>query len=187
MSVIETKKQVNQKTGLSTADIVLVGMLLAAGAVLRFFTPSFFGITPNFVIVMYCLAIYLLRPKLTETIGISLIAAVICQLSSKSAVPYLNFISEPLGALAALALVRAPFKLSFKNHSFKPAVVTFLGTLASGLVYISSLKAILLFKGAAGGKAFAALLIVVVGTALINTVIGQLIYYPVKAAFGKKD
>lgn len=176
-----------RKDGLKTADLVLVGMLLAAGAVLRLFTPSVAGITPNFVIVMYCLAICLLKPRVSEVLGISLIAAAICQLTSKSAIPYINFISEPIGALVALALVKAPFKLSFKNYSFKPAVVTLLGTLASGLTYITTMKSILLFRGAAGGKAFTALLLVVLTTALANTVIAQLIYYPLKTAVAKKE
>jgi hypothetical protein len=181
------KREIAKAEGLQTTDIILVGILLAAGAVLRFFAPSIAGITPNFAIVMYCLAIYLVKPRFLEVIGISLIAALICQVFSKSAIPYINFISEPVGALVAFALVKAPFRLTFKQYSFKPAVVTLIGTIASGLTYVTVMRSILLFKGAAGGKAFTVLLIVVFSTAIANTIIAQLIYYPIKAAFGKKE
>lgn len=180
------RREITRK-GMQTSDIILVGALLAAGAVLRLITPSFFGITPNFAILMYCLAIYLIRPRFGEVVGISIVAAAICHFTSKSAVPYINFISEPIGALVAFGLVLAPFKVKLGSFSFKPALVTLFGTLASGLVYISTLKLVLLFRGAAGGKAYTALLLVVVTTAIANTVIAQLIYYPIKAALGKKD
>lgn len=173
--------------GMQTTDIVLAGALLAAGAVLRVFVPPVFGITPNFVIVMYCLIIYLVKPKLSEVIGISLIAALICHFTSKSAIPYINFLSEPLGAIVAYVLVKSPFPLSIKGYSFKPAVVTFMGTITSGLVYITTMKFVLLFKGAASNKAFTALLIVVAITAAANTIIAQMIYHPVKTSLRKND
>ena len=180
------KRQVENK-GLSATDVVLIAVLFAAGAVLRLFTPPFFGITPNFVIVMYCIAICLIRPRFVELIFISLVAAAVCHFTTKSMIPYINFISEPVGALVAFALVKAPFKLYFKKISFKPAVVTFLGTIASGLTYISVMKFLILFVKTPKNPAFAFLLTVVITTAIANTIIAQLIYYPIKAATGKQD
>lgn len=180
------RRQVD-KSGLSAVDVVLVGVLLAAGAVLRIFTPPFFGVTPNFVIVMYCIAIYLIRPKFGELIGISLVAAAVCHFTTKSMIPYINFISEPVGAIVAYMLVKAPFNISIKKYSLKPAVVTFLGTLASGLVYVTTLKFLILFIDTPKNPAFTFLLTVVVTTAVANTIIAQLIYYPIKASLGKKD
>lgn len=180
------KKRVKDK-GLGTADVVLVGVLLAAGAVLRLFTPPIFGITPNFVIIMYCLAIYLIKPRFVEVLGISLVAAAVCHFTTKSMIPYLNFISEPVGALVAYALVKSPLSLKLKNYSFKPAVVTFLGTIASGLVYISATKLLILFVNTPQNPAFTFLLTVVLTTAIANTVTAQLIYYPIKTSLGRKD
>lgn len=180
------KRQVENK-GLSATDVVLVAVLLAAGAVLRLFTPPVFGITPNFVIVMYCIAIYLIRPKFVEVIFISLVAAAVCHFTTKSMISYINFISEPIGAMVAYALVKAPFKLTINKISFKPALVTFLGTLASGLVYVSVLKFLILYVKTPKNPAFAFLLTVVITTAIANTIIAQLIYYPIKAATGKQD
>lgn len=187
METTAVKRQVAAKQGMQAFDIVLVGVLLAVGMVLRMYMPPVGPITPNLVIGMYCLAIILVRPRIIETLVIGIVAAALCQLTSKSAIPYLNFISEPVGVLVALALVKAPFNLSIKKYSFKPALVTLLGTIASGLVYVLSVKAVLLFRGTAGGKAFIAMLLVVITTAIANTVIVQLIYYPIKAALGKKE
>ena len=56
------------KKGMSARDMLLIGILLAAGAVLKFFVGSFFnvGMKPNFIIAMYCLIILLVRPRLYE-------------------------------------------------------------------------------------------------------------------------
>ena len=53
--------------GFSIQDLIIVAVLLAAGAVLKLFVGSvinFFGMKPNFIIASYCLAILLVRPKL---------------------------------------------------------------------------------------------------------------------------
>jgi hypothetical protein len=180
------KRQVVNK-GISLKDLLLVGVLLAAGAVLRIVTPAVFGITPNLLIVMYCLAIYLIKPRFVELIFISLVAATLCLITTKSAIPYINFFSEPVGAIVAFLLVKAPFNLQMKKISFKPAVVTLFGTLASGLVYISVMKFAVLFVEGTKSPAFTYLLTVVTGTAILNTVIAQAIYYPIKMAAGKQD
>lgn len=179
-----TKREINVKKETKTKDIVLVGILLAAGAILRLFVPPVFGITPNFVIVMYCLAIMLVRPKVVEVLGISLIAALICQLTTKSAIPYINFLSEPVGAFVALGIFIIPFKTKIMS-TIKPAIITFFGTFASGFVYISTMKIIFFYNGS-GGKAFTGMLMVVIITAIANTVIAQMLYYPISKALGKK-
>lgn len=180
------RRQVERK-GLSATDVVLVAVLLAAGAVLRLVVPPIAGVTPNFVIVMYCMAIYLIRPKFVELIFISLVAAAICHFTTKSMIPYINFISEPIGALVAFAVIKLPFKIKLGEISFKPAAVTFIGTIASGLVYVTTLKFLILFVSTPKNPAFIALLSVVITTAIANTIIAQLIYYPIKTATGKKD
>lgn len=48
-------------------SLILTAVLLAAGAVLKFFAGSVInigGMKPNFIIAMYCLAILLIRPSL---------------------------------------------------------------------------------------------------------------------------
>ncbi|MCX8130160.1 MAG: hypothetical protein N3I35_08680 [Clostridia bacterium] len=186
-NVAMQKREVSAKKGMQAVDVVLVGILLAAGAVLRLYAPQVFGITPNFVIGMYCLAIILIRPKFLEAVGISLVAAAVCHFTTKSLIPYINFLSEPVGLLVAYGLTMLPFKPSVKKFSLKPALVTFIGTLASGLTYITTLKFLILFVEVKKNPTFTYLLTVVIVTAVVNTIIAQVLYYPIKTALGKKD
>ena len=60
--VLET----SEKKGLQIRDLILVAVLLAAGAVLKFFVGSLInigGMKPNFIIAMYCMAIALINPN----------------------------------------------------------------------------------------------------------------------------
>lgn len=46
------------RRGMSVSDLILVAVLLAAGAVLKYFAGSIIniaGMKPNFIIAMYCL------------------------------------------------------------------------------------------------------------------------------------
>lgn len=180
------KTMTNTTKKLAAADVVLAGALIAAGAVLRLFCPPIFGITPNFVIGMYCVAILLIRPTFRQTIGIGLVAGAVCHFTTKAMIPYLNFISEPIGAIAAYLIVISLENVKIFKFSFKPFVVTLFGTLASGLTFVAALKAAILFANSPKNPALWGLLSVVFVMALINSVFAQMIYYPIMAASGKK-
>lgn len=178
----EVKRQ--NKEGLVLRDIILIGVLLAAGAVLKFFVGSVInigGMKPNFIIAMYCLAIVLIKPKLHEALIIGLLAGIVCQFFPGT--PYINIASEAVGAVAMCLLMRLP--LSGKKINFRPVVCTFLATLASGFTYLAMLN-VMLYAGAdvkpAALGVFAA---IIFGTALVNTVIVGVLYGPVNLAFRK--
>lgn len=171
---------------ISASDVVLAGALIAAGAVLRLFCPPIFGITPNFVICMYCVSVLIIRPTLRQAIGIGLVAAAVCNFTSKSLIPYLNFVSEPIGATVACLLTAGLANLRIAKFTFKPFLVTLLGTLASGLSFVFILKFAILFVNTPKNPAFLGLLSVVIVTAIINSILAQAIYYPIMAASGKK-
>ena len=79
--------------GLSTQDLILVAVLLAAGAVLKLTVASFLsfaGMKPNFIIAMYCLAIILTKPKLGQAVAIGLLTGLICQIPMLNATPLVN-------------------------------------------------------------------------------------------------
>ncbi len=76
-------------------------LMLAFGTILHLVSPSVAGVTPNWTIATYCVAILLTRPSISQTLGIGLVAALINVLTSKSAFPYGNLLSEPGGALTA--------------------------------------------------------------------------------------
>ncbi len=163
-------------------QLAVVAVLLAIGAVLRAVTPPIAGITPNFVIAMYCLAILLIRPNLGGALGIGLVGGAVAMIFSKSPIPYLNLITEPAGALACAFIVSCLPEFSLKNYSFKPILAAAIGTLVSGLLYIT-----LNFKFAlnlppekmmiAWKTAFIA---VVIPVAAINALLNQIFYAPAK-------
>jgi hypothetical protein len=180
---VETR--VVEKKGLSAVDVVIVAVLLAVGAVLRYFVPPFFGITPNLVIGMYCLAILLIRPKFGPILGIGIVAAAVCQLTTKSLIPYLNFISEPVGAIVVglLAIIKMDF--GFLKY-VRPFVITFIGTLASGFTYISIFKGLALFVSVPKNPAYVYLTTVVIVTAVANAILATILYFPLQTALRKK-
>lgn len=165
-----------------TKQVAVVAVLIAIGAVLRMFSPQIAGITPNFIIAMYCLAILLIRPKIGGALGVGLVAGAVSMIFSKSPIPYLNLISEPAGAIICALMARYLPEMSVKNYSFKPALCGAFGTLISGLVYIT-----LNFKFAlhlspekmmlAWNTAFIG---VVLPVTAINAVLNQVLYLPAK-------
>ncbi|MBP5402099.1 MAG: hypothetical protein J6Y36_02950 [Treponema sp.] len=169
-----------EKKGLSLRDLLLTAVLLAAGAVLKFFVGSIInigGMKPNFIIAMYCMAIVLIKPKLIYCAIIGLLAGAICQFFPGQ--PYLNFASELAGAIAMGLLIKVSFNI--KSFNFGPAVATFISTVISGGLYTVLL--ITVIKMAKG--TLAAYIPIVLCTALFNAVIVQLLYIPLNKAINK--
>lgn len=172
-----------QKKGLSIADIMLIGILLAAGAVLKFFVGSVinFGMKPNFIIAMYCLIIMLIKPRLHEAAVIGLIAGAVCQFFPGQ--PYINLISELIGAVVMALLIKLP--LHDGKFSPKSIVCTFISTLASGFSFVGVMY-ILYYSGAhITPTPLAVFLAIIFGTAFINAVIVQVLYTPLRLALKK--
>jgi len=172
------------KKHMSTRDIILAGILLAAGAVIRMFFPKL-PVTPNFIIAMYCLVILLVRPRLLEALAVGIVAAILSQLTSGSPVPFLNFISEPIGCFVCYVLTKPRYRLAIGNYGFKSALVTFLSTIASGTTFVLILSFILMSKGK--DAKYVMLLTVVLPTAVANAVITQLAYEPLRRVLRIKD
>lgn len=163
------------------ASLILVAVLLAAGAVLKMTVGSVVniaGMKPNFIIAMYCLAILLVRPKIGQAAVIGLLAGAVCQVLPGT--PYINFISELCGATAMGALILLPMKLG--KLDIKAPVATFVSTVISGGVYTVCL---FLFAGA-DASAMVAYVPIVLCTAVINTIIVQALYLPLRKVL-KKD
>lgn len=173
-----TSDKVEKKHGLSIRDLILAGILLAVGAVLKFFVGSIInigGMKPNFIIAMYCMAIVLIRPRLYEAAIIGVIAGAICQFFPGT--PYLNFASELAGAVAMGILIKIPLPKIGGKVDLIPALATFLSTVVSGGLY----TILLLFALGAAKETLAAYVPIVACTALINAVLVQVLYIPLKA------
>ena len=138
-----------KKEGLSVQDLILVAVLIAAGAVLKLTVSSFLsfaGMKPNFMIAMYCLAIILTRPKVYQSVVIGL-------------------------------LVTALAKVAADNRGFQdvvaPVIITFLSTIVSGYTFamivgvaVAHLEPLAVFGVYA---------VMVLGTATMNAVLAAIL------------
>jgi len=165
---------------MKSKDIAIVGILLAIGAILRYFLAMLHTpLTPNMIIAFYCLAIILIQPKVYEALGIGLVAGVISMLISSSMFPPANLISEPVGALVCFG-----FYAAMKSRTkAAPTVTTFLATLASGFTFaaiaIIFVGATILTKYHGNLMEFVVVFVpIVVITAVFNAVIVQILYIP---------
>ena len=169
-----------EKKGFSIQDLILVAVLLAAGAVLKLFVGSvvnFFGMKPNFLIAAYCLAILLVRPNLAGCAIIGLLAGAICQFLPGT--PYLNFISELLGAVAMFFMMKVPFK--FGKVDLNPMLSTFVSTVISGGSFVVCLF-VFMHMDTSGLVAY---IPIVLGTAAIGSVLVQALYLPLQKVLKK--
>jgi hypothetical protein len=165
---------------MKSKDIAIVGILLAIGAILRYFlTMLHTPLTPNMIIAFYCLAIILVQPKVYEALGIGIVAGLLSMLISSSMFPPANLVSEPIGALVCFALYAA-----MKNRTkFAPMLTTFFATLASGFTFaaiaIIFVGATILTKYNGNLMSFVVVFVpIVVITAVFNAVIVQVLYIP---------
>lgn len=172
-----------KKEGLTTQDLILVAVLLAAGAVLKLTVGSLLasmGMKPNFIIAMYCLAIILTRPKVGQAVIIGLLAGLVCQIPMLNATPLLNIPSEVLGALVCGLLIKVPMRVGDKLD-LNPLVNTFFSTIVSGGTF--ALLAIYINVVSTGGDVMVALATyaaIVLGTAVFNAVLVQILALPLK-------
>ena len=159
-------------------DIALVGILLAIGAVLRYYlamlnTP----LTPNMIIAFYCLAIILIRPTVYEAIAIGIAAGVLSMLISGSVFPPANLISEPVGAYVCYIF----YELLRHRENLAPFVTTFIATLVSGFTFAGIVTvfrhATILTMYYGNFLEFVAVYVpIVVITAVFNAVVVQIFY-----------
>ena len=174
---------VQEKKGLAAHDLILVAVLLAAGAVLKLTVGSLlaaFGMKPNFIIAAYCLAIILIRPNLAQSAAIGIIAGLVCQIPLLNATPLLNIPSELLGALACGLLIRVPLRIGGKLDA-NPLVNTFISTCVSGFTF-AALSAYINVVSVGGdfAVAMAAYVAIVLGTATFNAIFVQILAVPLK-------
>jgi hypothetical protein len=165
---------------MKSKDIAIVGILLAIGAILRYFLAMLHTpLTPNMIIAFYCLAIILIAPKIYEAIGIGLVAGILSMLISGSIFPPANLISEPLGALVCFGV----YALIKNKSKLAPSVTTFLTTLVSGfsfaIIAIIAVAPVLLKKYNGDLMSFVIVFVpIVVITAIFNAIIVQILYVP---------
>ncbi|MFY9799846.1 MAG: tryptophan transporter [Methanoregula sp.] len=165
---------------MKSKDIAIVGILLAIGAILRYFLAMFnTPLTPNMIIAFYCLAIILLKPKIYEAVGIGFVAGVLSMLISSSVFPTANLISEPAGAYVCFIF----YQVLRHRENLAPMITTFIATLASGVIFagiatVFMYTTILPMYHGNFSEFFVIYVPIVVITAVLNAVIVQILYLP---------
>lgn len=155
--------------------ITISTLLLAMGAILHLVTPSIAGFSPNWTIAMYCVAINLTKANYRQAFGIGMVASLINIMTSKSAFPYGNLLSEPTGTFVCAFIVHALGNVKFGKFDAKPWISGFLSTVASGGVFITILYFVLDLPFAVyGGVMWPAVMLVALGNLLLT----PLFYFP---------
>ena len=170
----------SENDGLEVRDLILIAVLLAAGAVLKLTVSSFLtfaGMKPNFMIAMYCLAIILTRPKIYQAAIIGLITGLISQIPMLNATPLANIPSELIGAVVCGILVAALVKVNKDNYTLQnivfPAIITFVSTVFSG--YTFALVVGSAMNGLSVAAVFVTYAVMVLGTAAMNAVLAAIL------------
>lgn len=168
--------KVKEEKGLTVRDLILIAVLLAAGAVLKLTVSSFLsfgGMKPNFMIAMYCLAIILVRPNVGQAAIIGLLTGLISQIPMLNATPWVNIASETLGATVCGLMIMIPMKVG--KLDLNPLVTTFVSTVVSGYTFA-------LIVGLMNGLDLGAILItyaiMVFGTAAVNCILVEILALP---------
>ncbi len=169
---------VEEATGLrSTKNLILVGIMMAVGIVLRLFAGviAVGNMHPNFLIATYCLSIYIIRPNVKEAAAIGLISGLISQIGTSMA--WLGLGSETIGAIAMCLLVMIPLP-----KVIKPIVCTFIATCVSGFAFVG--LAALTYANPMPAAQFVSMSLVTLVTALLNMVIVTVLAIPVNMVLG---
>lgn len=169
-----------KKDGLSVRDLILVAVLIAAGAVLKLTVSSFLNFAdmkPNFMIAMYCLAIILTRPKIYQSVVIGLLVGVVSQIPMLNATPLVNIASEMVGALVCGILVTVLAKVVRDNKTCQnvvfPIITTFISTVFSGYTFAMIVGVVVAHLDPLA--VFGVYAVMVLGTATMNAVLAAIL------------
>ena len=161
--------------------ITITVLFLAIGVILRMVSPNIGGISLNWNIVMYTLAIMLCRPSVRQGLGIGIVSGLVATMSSKAAVPYVNLVSDPVAAsICAFLAQRFFFQFRVFKINLEPVLLVFLTTFISGGTFVFLTKIILNLPM----QVFLfAMLPVVFLVAALGAIAGQLLYHPAYKIF----
>ena len=169
-----------KKDGLSVRDLILVAVLIAAGAVLKLTVSSFLnfaGMKPNFMIAMYCWAIILTRPKIYQSVVIGLLVGLVSQIPMLNATPLVNIASEMVGALVCGILVTVLAKAARNNKTCQnvvfPIITTFISTVFSGYTFAMIVGVAVAHLDPLA--VFGVYAVMVLGTATMNAVLAAIL------------
>lgn len=180
METREKRLHAAAKPGIKVRGVALIALFLAIGIILRLVSPSVAGITPNWLIAMYCLAIIITGLNIKQAAGVGMVAGVVSMATSKAIFPYASLASEPVGAVICAAVALAAAKLRPGGINLMPGISAFFSTLFSGFTFITLTKFVMSIPAEVY---LYAMLPVVLTVAVVNCAIAQALYYPAARLF----
>ncbi len=154
--------------------MLAIGFIL--GVILRSF--PFVVIFGKPLILMYCLAIFLVLPNIKETLVIGFIAGLISIITVGDSIsPIANLIGEIMGAVAFMAV----YSTVHKKIPFMESVSTFIATCASGFIFlIVSVVILISYSSGSLTPLYQLFIPMILITAFINSLVAQVLYFPAK-------
>ena len=165
---------------MNTKNLVALSLLVGMGAVLHAVVPGFFlGMKPDMMLTMMFLGIVLFPDK-KSVLLLGLVTGLISGLTTSfPGGIYANIIDKPITAFVFLGLFLVTKK--FQKSIVSVAVLTAIGTIVSGTIFLTSALVIVGLPGP-----FVALFgSVVLPTAAVNTIV-MAILYPVALSIVKR-
>jgi hypothetical protein len=164
---------------MNTRKLIILALLAGIGVVLHAVMPAFLTIKPDMMLAMMFLGIILI-PEIKSVMLLSIVTGVLTALTTTfpgGQIP--NIIDKPVTALVFFGLFLALKK--FRTSIVSVGVLTAIGTLVSGTVFLGSAYLIVGLPGP-----FAALFgVAVLPAAAINTVV-MVILYPIAQSIFKR-
>lgn len=153
-------------------ELVTGALLLALGTILHMIAPPlFFGIKPDFLLAMMFVAI-IINPDIKNTLAVGVAAGILAAMTTGMPGGQIPSVFDKIGsALFVFALVKAIKieKLDIIRHTIKSGAIGFLGTLLSGVIFLTG---VMILSGLPGGQSFGNLVYgIVIPTAIANTAI----------------
>ncbi|OPX65307.1 MULTISPECIES: hypothetical protein [unclassified Methanoregula] len=172
---------------MNTRDSAGIAILLAAGTLLQYLLslPGLL-LTPDVITAFFCLGIILFRPSIHEVLGIGIAGGFLSMLIPGSIFPWANLISGPAGAYACHHVYE-----SYGNGSaLAPLFTTCTATLVSGCAFVAVATVFvfgtILSRFGTFGNFIAAYLPIIIGTALLNAVIVQALFFLIGRVSGQQ-
>ncbi|WP_017754275.1 tryptophan transporter [Calidifontibacillus oryziterrae] len=167
---------------MNTKILVSLAMLVGIGAVLHaVMPPIFLGMKPDMLLVMMFLGIVLF-PEKKNVFVLALATGIVSALTTSfPGGQVANMIDKPITAFLFFALFLAVKK--FNNSVFSASILTIIGTIISGSVFLGA--ALVLF-GLPGGASFMALFTAVVLPATAFNTVAMIIVYPIVQSILKR-
>ncbi|ALC80617.1 MULTISPECIES: tryptophan transporter [Bacillus] len=167
---------------MKTIELIIMALFIGIGAALHVVVPPIFGMKPDMMLVMMFMGI-LLFPKIQNVIVIGLVTGFISGLTTLFPAGFIpNVIDKSVTALVFFAMLMMVKK--YKDNKITAPVLTSVGTLVSGTVFLTSA---LLIVGLPGNAGFIGFFVAVVLPAILINTVAAVIVYPIVLSIIKRS